>query len=152
MDRYKEINAWRLNKIVILLSLSNKNNKTIGKQQLRGVSENRCCWKVEKILENTYGRVYFLIKLQVAGQQLYWKWFASEVFFKDFCLSYKLFFSIFFKLRNNYFQRTSSVAASNHRSKQKNCMWVYIYSNKKVKDSALYHPKLFWLESVLHNL
>ena len=91
-----------------------------------------------KILTNTYEGVYFLIKLMAPGQQLYWKRSASKVFFKDFCLRYKLSFSIFFKYRNNYFQGTPSVAASNHRSKQKNCIWVYIYRNKKVKDSALY--------------
>ena len=97
---------------------------------------------VEKILTNTYEGVYFLIKLRAPGQQFYWKRSASQVFFKDFCLSYKLSFSTFFKYRNNYFQRTPSVATSNHRSKQKNCVWVYIYRNKKVKDSTMYHPKL----------
>ena len=97
---------------------------------------------VEKILTNTYEGVYFLIKLRAPGKQFYWKRSASQVFFKDFCLSYNLSFSTFFKYRNNHFQRTPSVATSNHRSKQKNCVWVYIYRNKKVKDSTMYHPKL----------
>ena len=142
MDRYKEINEWRLNIIVTLFSMSNRNNKTARKQQLRVFLKMRIpkYLYLGKILTNTYEGVYFLIKLRAPGQQFYWKRSASQVFFKDFCLSY---FSTFFKYRNNYFQRTPSVAASNHRSKQKNCMWVYIYRNKKLKDCILYHPKLF---------
>ena len=145
MDRYKEINEWRLNIIVTLFSMSNRNNKTARKQQLRVFLKMRIpkYLYLGKILTNTYEGVYFLIKLRAPGQQLYWKRSASQVFFKEFCWSYKLSFSIFFKYRSNYFQRTPSVAASNHRSKQKNCMWVYIYRNKKLKDCILYHPKLF---------
>ena len=137
MVRYKEINEWRLNIIVTLFSMSNKNNKTVGKQQLGG---RGCFLKclylylyLGKILTNTYEGVDFLIKLRPPCQQPYWKQSASQVYFKDFCFSYKLSFSIFFKYANNYFQGTPSVAASNHRSKQKNCMWVYIYRNKKSK-------------------
>ena len=149
MDRYKETNEWRLNIIVTLFSMSNKNNNTVEKQQLRGWG-GRCFLKclylylyLEKILTNSYEGVYFLIKLRPLGRQLYWKRSASQLYFKDFCFSCKWSFSIFFKYGNNYFQGTPSVTAFNHRSKQKNSMWVYIYRNKKVKDSALYHPKLF---------
>ena len=83
-------------------------------------------------------RSLFFNKARAPGQQLYWKRSASQVF----CWSHNLSFSIFFKHRNNHFQGTPSVAASNHRYKQKDCMWVYIYRNIKVKDSGLYHPKL----------
>ena len=122
MDRYKEINKWRLKIIVTLFSMSNKNNKTVGKQQLGGRVFLKMSYRylyLGKILTNTYEGAYFLIKLRPPGQQLYWKRSASQVYFKDFCFSYKLPFSIFFKYGNNYFQETPSVAASNHRSKQK---------------------------------
>ena len=61
MDRFKEIDEWRLNRIVTLFSMYNKNNKTVGKQQLGG---GGCFLKylylyLRKILANTYEGVYF---------------------------------------------------------------------------------------------
>ena len=63
-------------------------------------------------MKNTCERVQFLVKLQAIALQLYLNWTLSQVFFKDFDLMINLILCRTAILKNTYFCRVPSMAAS----------------------------------------
>ena len=63
-------------------------------------------------MKNTSKQVQFLVKLQAIGLQFYQNWTLSQVFFKDFDHIINLILCTTAILKNTYFCRIPSIAAS----------------------------------------